>query len=90
MKEKDIERKVVERWPWKTYKLNGPGERGKPDRQFLGPNGFVAFIEFKREGNEPTKKQRENLEDLRALGHHAEWFDDHEAALKWLKGLAKR
>jgi len=84
-RERDVEAAVVRRWPWKSIKLAGPGEVGKPDRMFLGPDAFVAFIEFKRPGSDgPTKKQADVLNELRTLGFPAEWFDDAKEAMLWL------
>lgn len=40
------------------YKLNGLGRMGKPDQLFVTPNGYTWFVEFKREGEEPTELQK--------------------------------
>src|SRR6185369_5803224 len=68
---------------WRTRKMNGLGDRGWPDRLFLGP-GVVAFIEFKKVGEEPTKKQWDNIMEIRKLGTEAEWFDNSDEAIAWL------
>ena len=50
-------------------KLNGMGKRSHPARMFLFPTGVVLFIEFKREGEEPTPLQTHLHKKWRALGH---------------------
>lgn len=60
--EKSIEGAVVryakDKYKGESVKLNGIGKRSHPDRMFLGPYRTVLFIEFKREGEEPTPLQR--------------------------------
>lgn len=50
-----------------TYKMNGLGHRGWPDRMFMF-EGKVLFIEFKRLGNGPTPLQTHIHEQLRKSG----------------------
>lgn len=57
-----------------VVKLNGPGDRGKPDRMFLR-NGVVLFIEFKKPGGRATPLQIKWQERLRASGFVAEFVD---------------
>lgn len=82
--EKDIERKfkeIMERDPrFRVVKFVSPGNTGVPDRMVLGPEGFVAFVEFKQPGKKPTPKQTWWLELLRGMGHHAFWEDDASRA----------
>lgn len=78
--EKDIERKfkeIMERDPrFRVVKLVSPGNTGVPDRMVLGPNGFVAFVEFKQPGKKPTPKQDWWIKKLRDMGHAAFWSCD--------------
>lgn len=57
-----------------VIKLNGPGDRGKPDRLFLH-NGKVLFIEFKRPGGRASALQEKWMRDLRDAGFTAEIVD---------------
>lgn len=56
-------------------KLNGMGKRSHPDRMFLFP-GAVLFIEFKREGEEPTPLQAHLHKKWKALGFEVWVIDD--------------
>lgn len=89
MTESQIEAKVV-RWAKnhgiRVVKLNGPGDRGKPDRMFLA-RGTAAFIEFKAPGGKTTALQRKWLEGLSDEGFDAETFDDAVAAIDWLAAV---
>lgn len=98
--EKSIEGAVV-RWAkameLEVVKLNGMGKRSHPDRMFLGPGEKVLFIEFKREGEEPTPLQLHLHQQWAKLGHKV-WVVDNvqqgkdliyekllvEGAKKWL------
>lgn len=45
--------------------------------------GFGGYwIEMKKYGKKPTKLQLEFIEEMRAEGYKAEWFDDWETARK--------
>lgn len=68
--EKSIEqavKKYAEKGGCLSYKMNGPGHRGWPDRLFMY-DGKVMFIEFKREGRKPTPLQTEIHTRLRKAG----------------------
>lgn len=68
--EKTIEqvvKKYAEEGGCITYKMNGFGHRGWPDRLFMY-DGKVMFIEFKREGNKPTPLQEQVHDKLRRAG----------------------
>jgi hypothetical protein len=39
------------------YKLNSLGRRGKDDHVFVTPNGYVWWVEFKREDEDPRALQ---------------------------------
>lgn len=64
----------------------GPGVRsGRPDDEFLGSGGRVAFIEFKAPGKSLTPIQHYNMKKLRKLGHAAWWFDNSDHAIAYLQ-----
>lgn len=80
--EASIERAVCARAKacgWLPIKLGGPGDRGKPDRLFIGPGGQVIFAEFKRPGRKPTKLQQWFIGRLRDMQHRAVVIDNVEA-----------
>jgi hypothetical protein len=62
MRESHVETKVcahAETLGWRSIKLNGSGDRGKPDRLFLtGPPARIIFVEFKRPGEVAKKLQQ--------------------------------
>lgn len=67
MKESEIERHVcayARNKGWRNMKLNGPGERGKPDRLFYAPGGRVIFVEFKKPGGQVAQIQYYRLAEL--------------------------
>lgn len=79
--ERSIENAVVKyakKRDVESVKLNGMGKRSHPDRMLLGPNGGLLFIEFKREGEEPTPAQLYLHEKWRRLGHEVHVIDDVE------------
>ncbi len=63
------------------YKLNGAGERGKPDRLILR-NGKVLFLELKKPGETPRLLQWHHIRKLRAQGFAAEWANTVPTAIK--------
>ena len=82
MRESDIERAVV-RYAEKTLgmlvlKLNGPGNRGKPDRAFFDCDRKCLVVEFKAPGKKPTALQVYWLEKFRRLGFPAFICDNIE------------
>lgn len=92
MLERQIE-SVVVKWAralgWRVKKMNGVGDRGWPDRLFVGP-GFTAFIEFKKPGARLTPLQEVTIEELAELGQNVAWFADAREAIDWLKALAAK
>lgn len=90
--EKNIEAKVV-RWAtaqgWEVIKLNGMGNRSRPDRLFVMPYGRCAFIEFKRPGGVLTRLQEQTLKRLANLGHDVAMFDDAAKAIAWLEEMSE-
>ena len=81
MCEKTIEQKFV-----KAVKAMGgiapkfvsPGFDGMPDRLVLLPNGIIAFVEVKRNGEKPRPLQEARHELLRRLGFEVYILDDGE------------
>ena len=80
--EAEIESKVChyarQKYKIIPYKFVSPNYRSVPDRLFIGPNGLHFFVEFKREGNVPTKAQEREIRRLRDLGHHVYVCDSTE------------
>lgn len=76
--------RLVKERGWKTYKVSGPGDVGKPDRLVLA-GGRAFFGELKRPGEVPTKRQ--NLEMLALLdaGFLAFWADDAVDAVRYIE-----
>lgn len=65
--------------------------RGIPDRLLVVPGGRVAFLEYKRPGEDPRKLQKYWQRQLKALGFHAETVYTVERTLEIfeeLKGAA--
>lgn len=87
MLEKVVERKVVE-WLRKRgcvcLKLNLIGSTGWPDRLILAPGGRLAFVEFKRPGEQLRRNQPHRVALLRNLGFYVGVFDEVDAAIEAL------
>lgn len=71
MLEKDIEKAVCD-YARKngvlSYKFTSPARRSVPDRLFICPSGRMFFIEFKREGEQPTAAQAVEIAKIRKQG----------------------
>lgn len=71
MRERDIERKLVEgvrKLGGIAYKWVSPGNDGVPDRIVLLPGGSVAFVELKTEIGKLSGRQKIQIKQLQALG----------------------
>ena len=69
MLEKDIEKEVCYYAKSKgvlVYKFTSPARAGVPDRLFIGPDGRMWFIEFKRGGQKATPAQEREHNRLRS------------------------
>lgn len=78
--EREIERKVCEYAKEKgmlAYKFSSPAHAFIPDRIFIF-QGYVFFIEFKRQGNRPTAPQVREHERLRKHGVSVHVIDNAE------------
>lgn len=87
MKESQVEKSIcafAKAIGWKTLKLNGHGDRGKPDRMFL-KNGKVVFIEVKRKGKQARKQQAYRLQKLRENGFKAQYVDSLPSGVLFIK-----
>lgn len=84
MRESKIERdncKFAETLGWRNIKLNGPGDRGKPDRMFFrGPPPQIVFIEYKRTGEKLGPLQVVWRRWLRQMGFEIHTVDNLEDA----------
>lgn len=91
MLEKQVDEKLCrlfkKRWPTgvciKLATVGAHGTAGWPDRLFIA-GGEVAFVELKATGAWPTALQTARLDQLRAAGVAARWFDDADLAFEWL------
>jgi hypothetical protein len=89
MRESTIERAVCARAKQlgcMVIKLNGPGQRGLPDRMILR-DGRALFIEFKAPGKKPTTLQLKTRDKLLALGFIATVIDDKDNGLATINYL---
>lgn len=82
--ETDIEDDYVEYainfWDVLALKVKVPGRRNWPDRINLLGNGYVFYIEFKKEGKEPRPAQIYRFKKLRERGYHVYVCDNLECA----------
>lgn len=63
-----------------------PGVRqGTPDDLFIAPGGLHVWVEFKRDGKEPTPLQMHRLDTLIAHGVAAFWANDKDDAIAALQ-----
>lgn len=86
--EKVVEDQFVERAFQRgilALKMEIAGWRNWPDRQVLLGHGYVFFIEFKREGEEPRPGQVHRHKDLRAKGYSVYVCDTLADALEALE-----
>lgn len=86
----DDEQKFV-RWcrakGWQCLKLRIDGMNGFPDRTVLGPDGLVAFIEFKRKDGKLSDAQKNFLAWASLNGHAAFVAYSFEEAVKSVEAL---
>ncbi|MFQ6608942.1 MAG: hypothetical protein ACE5EE_10495 [Fidelibacterota bacterium] len=71
-KESTIEKKIcnyTQSLGFETPKFTSPGTSCVPDRMFIGPNGIVFFVEFKRAGEKPSLGQKRKFEKWGEWGH---------------------
>ena len=90
MRERDIERKLVERVKKEggmCLKLTSPGNSGVPDRLCLLPGGGIAFIELKAPGKKPRPLQVRQIQKIRELGFRVEVVDSEEGIQGLMEGL---
>ena len=74
-------------------KMNMFGRRSWPDRLFLGAYRLIFFVEFKREGEEPTPQQADTHKFLRKWGFNVYVVDQTGVAEQIIlaeKGFAKK
>jgi hypothetical protein len=87
IRESAIEAKAIKYCKTKgilCHKFVSPNNRGVPDRILIGRNGRVAFLEFKRPGEQPTALQRKVIHDLSLRQQFAGWVDSYEASVKFI------
>lgn len=82
MKEKDIERKLVDeigKCGGKAVKFVSPGFDGMPDRLVLMPGGRCFFVELKASGKKPGALQMKRHRMLQGLGFRVYVADTYES-----------
>ena len=92
MKEKDIEKKLVQeikKSGGMCPKFIAPGYDGMPDRIALLPEGHMAFVELKRPGGKPRPLQVKRHKELRALGFRVYVLDDPDKIKSLLQEIRK-
>lgn len=62
---------MIERYGGRMPKWVSPGNKGVQDRIVLLPNGYAAFVEFKKARGKIDPLQAEWLVWMRANGHRA-------------------
>lgn len=90
MLESDIEQSLVKyakRHGVYTRKFVSPANTGVPDRVFLC-EGNMLFMELKRPGSKPTKKQVYEMKQINKERIPVCWVDDAKAGKKVLWRLA--
>ena len=85
MREADLETAVCRHarlhGGWRSIKLNGRGDRGKPDRLFFrGPPAEIKFIEVKRHGKKARPLQTWWIRLLNHMGFDAYVVDNIDDA----------
>ena len=84
--ERNAKRRAKDELGIKSIGLKSAHDRGKSDQLFL-KNRIAAFVEFKAPGKKPTPLQAKFLRERREDGFDAEWFDNVEKCLAWLRGV---
>lgn len=96
--ESQIERDVADWWEKQIphgrdcshIKIVIWGRAGWPDHIFIGTNGRLKWVEFKKPGEEPEPLQAYIHKLLRALGQDVEVFDNKEAACESLARMLQK
>ena len=92
IREQDIEN-TVRRWCKEQnvlfIKMDPTSMRGFPDRMVIGTWGEVMFIELKAKGKKPRANQEKWVKDLRDRDIDADWFDNADAAIRWIESHLK-
>lgn len=70
-----------------VFKFTPKHNAGWPDRMFIGPQGQVAFIEFKAVGEEPTLQQAWNILQLSIYHVPVLVTSSYDEAVNFLKGV---
>lgn len=81
MRESTIEHRTcdyAETKGWSNLKLNGPGDRGKPDRLFYRRGPEVKFVEFKAPGETLRPLQKLVMGKLAMCGFDCHVIDNIE------------
>jgi hypothetical protein len=66
------------------------GKDGMPDRIYWMPFGKPILIEWKKPGEQPTKRQWYWIYFLRGLQYDVQWFDNEQRAFEYLTAAVAR
>jgi len=85
--EEDAAARVLAWFAVFSIKLKKTNETGYPDRLYLLPGGSPLFVEYKRPGEEPRKKQALIHQRLAHFGYAVE---THTSVEETMKSIAER
>ena len=68
--------KEARRIGYKAIKMSTALEVGLPDYQFIGYNGHIFFVEFKRPGESISPVQRRKVRKFTEMGHEVYIIDN--------------
>ena len=71
-------------------KMQVPGQKGWPDRQFLMSNGFTFFIEFKAIGGRLSEHQHRRIKTLEQRNFAVFVIDDVDQGKMVIDGALER
>ena len=75
---------------WVCLKFISPGFPGVPDRLLLTDFGRLVFIEFKRFGEKPKRRQPMVIKMLRSMGFTVELIDTRAQVVALINQLCRR
>lgn len=89
LRESPVERYLLNQCRQHSFicmKFTSPGRGGVPDRIIITPGGTV-FVEVKRPGEKPTRRQRETHARMRRRGALIWVVDDHASINQLVQDL---
>lgn len=92
MLERDIEKKVCDYAKdlgILTYKFTSPSRAAVPDRLFIAQNGYMWFVEFKKQGMKPTPAQEREHHRLRQQEVEVWVIDSVDSGKEMVDGMVR-